>query len=531
MTDHLHRRIVKLCDLAARAFARRAGVHFVGLSRASILFMLGLTAANVAFALSPPVPKPAVTPAAAPSALPSIIADRLQKSGLPMDAMGVAVVRLRDGALVLEHGANHSMQPASTMKTLTSIIALDTLGPAHRGRVEARTSAALRAGATGILEGDLTIVGLGSVDFDLAELDKLIIAIRDAGVREIRGDVVIDRSFFQPARLELGLPPFDASPEFRYNVIPDALLFNMSLANYRIVSDAQSFQIRMTPALPNVSVISNMTFTEDNVACEKWEDTWKIPTTMNAPNGELRIYLEGRFPKNCAQNLNLNLIDRQDFVARMFAARWTTAGGTLTGRIVEKTAPDAKSTERKPRILAVHRGRPLAEVARDINKVSDNTYTRVAYLLTGTTLEGDGTSLEKAERVARTWLRERNINDAGIVIENGSGLSRLERISPLQLARVLEAASKSKWAPEFLSSLPIVGVDGSMRARLRESAAAQSARIKTGSLRNVVSVAGFVPDARGEMHAVVAMINHDRAIDAGGRAILDAMIDWVASGK
>jgi serine-type D-Ala-D-Ala carboxypeptidase/endopeptidase (penicillin-binding protein 4) len=458
--------------------------------------------------------------------LPAAIEERLQTASLPLDAMGVAVIRVRDGRVTLAHGERVAMQPASTMKTLSAIVALDTLGPAHRWRAELRTSGVLK---DGVLSGDLVLQGRGSVDLDMNEFERLLRRLRDAGVREIRGDVIVDRHFFNPSRLDVGVPPFDDAPEFRYNLIPDALLLNMNLVEYRVVSDDKSFTIRMTPALPNVNVISNMTF--NDAPCTKWEDTWKIPTTIRtgeSNESEIRIYLQGQFPKNCAQTMNLNLIDRADFVARAFQSRWAAVGGVLTGQVREAAAAIPVESSR---LLAAHSGRPLAEVARDINKVSDNTFTRMALLHVGARAEGEGTTLQKADAASRAWLRANGVDDTGIVIDNGSGLSRTERISPLQLAQVLHAAAKSKWAPEFLSSLPIVGVDGSMRGRLQDSPAAQVSRIKTGSLRNVVSVAGYVPDANGEMHAVVAMINHDRAIAAGGRAILDAMLDWVARSK
>jgi D-alanyl-D-alanine carboxypeptidase/D-alanyl-D-alanine-endopeptidase (penicillin-binding protein 4) len=128
----------------------------------------------------------------------------------------------------------------------------------------------------------------------------------------------------------------------------------------------------------------------------------------------------------------------------------------------------------------------------------------------------------------RQWLQRHHIDAAGLVLENGSGLSRLERISPAQMAAVLQAASDSPWAPEFQASLPIVGLDGTMRNRLGTSAAAYRARIKTGTLKNVTAIAGYVHDANGQPCVVVAMINHDLA-NQGGRAALDALIDWVAS--
>ncbi|NJR72262.1 MAG: hypothetical protein HC782_04340 [Gammaproteobacteria bacterium] len=280
-----------------------------------------------------------------------------------------------------------------------------------------------------------------------------------------------------------------------------------------------------------------MTFNDK--ACDRWEDGWKIPTTTKADNGELRVYLNGSFPKNCAHTVNINVIDRADYVARLFRASWAKLGGSFIGEVIEAKMPEnarQSDTLQKPLLLAQHLARPLAEVTRNINKVSDNTITRMTLLNLGAlesqtsqTSQTPSSTLQRGEAVVRAWLKERNINDTGLVIENGSGLSRVERISAVQLTGVLYAAHRSKWAPEFKSSLPIIAVDGSMRNRLKGSKAAEVGRIKTGSLRNVVAVAGYVPNASGVDHVVVAMINDAKAISAGGRAILDKLLDWVST--
>jgi D-alanyl-D-alanine carboxypeptidase/D-alanyl-D-alanine-endopeptidase (penicillin-binding protein 4) len=134
----------------------------------------------------------------------------------------------------------------------------------------------------------------------------------------------------------------------------------------------------------------------------------------------------------------------------------------------------------------------------------------------------------RAEMVIRNWLRAHGVDDTGMVFENGSGLSRTERFSPEQMAGLLKAAQKSLWMPEFLTSLPIAGIDGTMKRRLKESPAAMRARVKTGTLKNAVAVAGYVPDANGAQCIVVVMVNHDRAGNGNGRAIVDGVIDWVS---
>ena len=134
----------------------------------------------------------------------------------------------------------------------------------------------------------------------------------------------------------------------------------------------------------------------------------------------------------------------------------------------------------------------------------------------------------RSRQVIQEWMQRRGIDTNGMLIDNGSGLSRTGRIAPLQLAGVLQAMQQSVWAPEFQSSLPIVALDGTMRKRLLGSPAASRARIKTGTLKNVVAIAGYVPDANNQLCVVVAMINSDLVGNGNGRAAVDALIEWVA---
>jgi D-alanyl-D-alanine carboxypeptidase/D-alanyl-D-alanine-endopeptidase (penicillin-binding protein 4) len=245
------------------------------------------------------------------------------------------------------------------------------------------------------------------------------------------------------------------------------------------------------------------------------------------------VVLQGTFPKNCAKGYSINVVDRQDYVGRLFRGTWKKLGGSFSGDVTEGVAaPDS-------RILAEHASRPLPEVVRDINKPSDNALARTVFLSLGS-LEADPvlgsrpiaasaeTTFSRADRAVRQWMRQHNINDEGLVMENGSGLSRTERITAVQMGGLLQAGLRSDWAPEFQSSMPIVAVDGTMRRRLKDSPAAGRARLKTGTLNNVTAVAGYVRDASGQQCVVVAMLNGDNIGSGKGRAVLDALVDWVA---
>ena len=452
--------------------------------------------------------------------LPDQVGRLLREAQLPHDALGVMVVRASDGAVVLEHFADRPMQPASTLKVLTSIVALERLGPAYRGRTELRTNAERK---DDVLRGDVTLRGLGDPDLDWRALQGMLQTLRFSGVRVITGDVILDRTYFQPSRPEVGLPPFDESPEFRYNVIPDALLLNSNLMQLEIASDESGLRVGVTPALDRVSFDSEMQIVDK--PCADWEDFWKLPALTKMDDGRMRITLAGEFPRNCPLKTEISLLDRVDFADRLFRSMWAALGGTWAGAARDGvTAADT-------RVLAEHQSRTLAEFNRDILKRSDNPITRLMFLTLGAqskvAASASLSTSARGEQVVRQWLQEKKINDAGLVLDNGSGLSRTERISAATLAGVLRAAKESRWAPEFLSGMPIVGVDGGMRRRLADGAAVGVGRIKTGGLRNVVSVAGYVPDVNGELCAVVAILNHDDAKSAVGKPIVDAVLEWV----
>lgn len=462
--------------------------------------------------------------------LPDVVASKMAANNIPPDAISALV--LRGDAPLVSWLADRPMQPASTMKLVTTLVALDTLGPVFRGRTELRSTAPV-IGST--LQGDLVLRGGADADFSTEVLTGMLQALRNQGIERIAGNLVLDRSLFNPARTDVGLPPFDEAPEAYYNVIPDALLINKNMLQLDMRSTGGKLRLAMQPALDKVLVDADMRLVDAD--CSKWEDGWKLPEAVNAPDGKIKVLLHGTFPKNCARGYSINVVERNDYLDRLFRATWRQLGGRFSGAVVDGVAP------LESRLLAEHVSRALPEIVRDINKPSDNTLARTVFLSLGA-LETDpvlgsrpvmpapgDTTFGRADLVVRNWLRQHGINDAGLVMENGSGLSRLERISPAQLGGLLQAGLRSDWAPEFQASMPIVGVDGTMRRRLKDSIAAGHARMKTGTLSNVVAIAGYVRDASGQLCVVAAMINSDQVKDGRGRAVLDALVDWVAQLK
>jgi D-alanyl-D-alanine carboxypeptidase/D-alanyl-D-alanine-endopeptidase (penicillin-binding protein 4) len=455
--------------------------------------------------------------AAAREALPANVLKALQAAGVPPDAMAAVALPLSHRAPPWQWRASMPMQPGSAMKLLTAIVALDRLGVTHRGSTELRSAAPL---VDGVLQGDLVLKGGADADLGVPQLWALLGELRQQGITEIAGDLVVDRTLFRPERIDLGLPPFDESPEADYNVIPDALMLAGNLLPLWLHSEGGAVSARSTPALDGLEIVSRMTVHAR--PCRDWDEDWQPPQVVHE-GGATRIVLQGAFPADCTQRPALQLVDRDELAERLFHTLWQGLGGRWRGQLRAAAAPMGT------RLLAQHQSRPWGELLRPVLKTSDNALTRLLYLslgVPGMADEPQATTTELAERAVRGWLAEHHIDDRGLVLDNGSGLSRSERITPWQMVRLLQVAWKGPLAADLLASLPLAGVDGTMRRRLKDSPAAGWARLKTGTLKNVVALAGVVRDERGRPWAVAMMINHDDAAKA--RPALDALVDSFA---
>lgn len=480
--------------------------------------LLRFTAALLLLALG------AAQPARAQDTLPSAVQETLRTLGLPASALAAVALPLGHRADLWQHQARVPFQPGSAMKVVTSIVALDELGPNHRGFTELRSAAPI---LNGTLQGDLVLKGGADVELGPSQLWALLVDLRQAGVQHLAGDLLVDRTRYQPARLDIGLPPFDDAAEFAYNVIPDALMLNEGLLPLELRATDSGVLAATVPAIDGITFDSRRMALVD-ARCADWDEHWQPAHTRRSADGDTRITLQGAFPRACVQRTRLQLVDRAELTERLFRSLWRGLGGTWAGRAREAATP--ADVPANSRVLARRQGRPWGELLRPLNKFSDNAWTRVLYLELGVpqmATQPNMTTLELADAAVRRWLAQRGLDDSGLVLDNGSGLSRSERISPLLLAQMLKAAHAGRHAAELQMSLPTVGVDGTLRNRLKSSPAAGWARLKTGTLRNVVALAGYVRDKEGRPWVLVAMVNHD-TLAGRSRPVLDALVDHIA---
>lgn len=460
--------------------------------------------------------------ATAHAQLPESVADALSKSGVPPENVAVYVQQVDAAQPLVSHFADQAFAPASVMKVMTTYAALDMLGPAYRWRTAVYHDGVLE---NGVLNGNLIIQGSGDPYFRTEDFWQLLTYLRQRGVTEIRGDLILDGTRFQPASGNPGA--FDGEPYRAYNALPSAWLLNFKANSFRLVPDVghQRVSILPNPEIPEIRVDNRLQLA--NGACGDWKRSLQYdiqPIPLNAATdkslGLMLVDFRGSYAASCGEKtLELSLLDDGSYTLGVFRKIWHQLGGAFSGGLRwQSAAPSAI-------LLAEYWGSPIAEVVRHINKYSNNLMTRQLLLTIAAERKGaPATEMGGAEAI-QEWLAARRLDFPGLVIENGSGLSRIERISAVQLGSLLLDAYHSPVMPELMSSLPMLSVDGTLAHRLKDSQTQGSAHIKTGSLEGVRSIAGYVLDNTGRRWVVVFMANHPAAASTG--AVQDALIEWI----
>lgn len=443
--------------------------------------------------------------------LPAPVSEALVENGVPLNSVSVFVQRVDAPEAIIQHESSRALNPASTMKLLTTYAGLELLGPAYRWRTEMYTDGKLE---DGVLHGSLILKGYGDPDLMAEDFWRMLNSLRQVGVKDIRGDLVLDLSYFSATNIDAG--SFDNEPYRAYNAVPSALVVNLNSTSLGFSPEAAGVSIKPDPDLPEIKVINRLKLTQS--ACGDWKN--KLLYSIEPQPEGVAVTLNGVYAVDCGNKyLDLSLFDDAAYTFNLFRKIWPQLGGSFEGKLKLGTAPENA-------VKLLEQGSPtLADVIRRINKYSNNLMARQLLLTIAAEREGSPGTESKGDIAIHKWLTDKGMDFPELVIENGAGLSRIGRISAQHLGEMLVNAYASPVMPELLSSLPILAVDGTTARRSKTSAAQGRAHLKTGSLSGVRSIAGYVLDQAGRRWVVVFMANDPRA--AFTKAAQDKLLDWV----
>jgi len=460
-----------------------------------------------------------VSVAALGAGLPPSVSEAMAKHKIPEEAVSLYLreVSAPQPALVLNEQVPRN--PASVIKLLTSLAALDLLGPGYTWRTEALIDGRLIAGH---LDGNLILRGYGDPYLTPEALWRLLQGVHDRGLETISGNIVLDGSYFVAPLARRG--DFDGQAQRAYNALPSALAVNFQVTTVHMMADktvAGGVRVFTDPPLANLKVTKRIKLVQSGCASRHHHPQIRIAHVAGHP----LLEIGGTFASKCSEASYARLIlTPQEHMAGTVEALWSQTGGHLLGEIRSGVTPSRAKT------FHSQQSRSLAEVLRGVNKWSNNLIARTLLLTMGAETQGAPATEAKGRAGIDASLKQRGLDFPELVIDNGSGLSRKTRISARSLGELLISAFRGPTMPEFISSMAVAGVDGTMRKRLGDDAVKGRAHIKTGSLNNVNAMAGYVMDQDGRRWVVALLMNHKGMLTWQGKEVQDVLLRWVYDG-
>ena len=448
-------------------------------------------------------PQPAIL-----KTLPYGVRSKLNAAKLNSYGMSAYVKAINSPRPLLGHQEQTSRVPASVMKLITSYAALGTLGPNYRWPLDVMTNGVVR---NGTLQGDLIVKGYGAPEFNQAELRKVLQGIKRKGIRNVNGRVLFDNSYFNVKQMT----SFDSKSQSAYNAQPDALLYNERISSFQVRARGKRVHVSTTTPTHNLKIVNRM---------RKVRRGCRPRIGVSRQGAQTVVTFSGKFSSRCGARTYSRVISRPaEMIYGAMRSMWKReVGGTLRTQFAMGRAP----ANAKP-LLRIH-SRTLAQILPTIDKDSNNVMARQVMLTIGARVKGQGTQRAGAEAIG-DWLRTRGLNFPELRIENGSGLSRHARITARHVGDLLVDAYRSPYRNILMQSLAVAGVDGTMKRRLKRSRVRGRGFFKTGTLRDVRSIAGYVKAADGKTY-VMAILHNDPRAKRRALAAHDKLIEWVYSG-
>lgn len=446
--------------------------------------------------------------------LPPEIQAVLTGHGISADDVSILVQGVDAAEPALSHLPDAPRSPASVMKVVTTWSALEYLGPAYTWPTEVY----FLGGFDGHrLDGDLALKGYGDPYLVVEEFWKLLRSLRRLGLEHIDGDLVVDASHFAIDDPAPGA--FDGQPYRTYNVVPSALLVNFKAVQFQFMPDTAHGRVNVAtePVLENLRIDNNLKLVDG--PCRGFQAGIAFDHADADSLGH--VVLDGQFSRRCTvYSLGRTVLQHDTFALGLFQSLWREVGGTFHGEVRAAEIP----AEASP--VLVWQSKPLGEVIRSINKNSNNVMTRQLLYTLGAEAAGPPGTREAGIAAIRELLAAHGIASDTLVLQNGAGLSRDERASVRFLVDLLRRAWASPYAPEFIASLSLGGLDGTTRGRFDAAPAQGVMHLKTGRLDHVSAVAGYVRAAGGRTYVVAVVMNTENAHRGPGQELEEAVLRY-----
>ena len=449
----------------------------------------------------------------ATAALPRPVSRAFLDAGVALNGVAIVVQEVGKRRPLFTHQPDRPYNPASVMKLVTTFAALELLGPDYSWKTYAYLDGPLDGG---VLHGNLVLKGGGDPKITIERWQAFMAMLRAKGLAAIDGDLVLDRTLFAPGAHDPSA--FDGEPLKPYNVGPDALLVNFKSVKFAFAPGpaADTTVATVEPQLAAVAVGAPPPLTQGN--CGDWRAALGATFVDRGTRAEANF--AGRYAAACGEHdWWVSLLDHPTYIHGMFDTYFRAAGGRFAGGWKDGVAPAGAVP------FLTFDSPPLWDVVRDVNKLSNNVMARQLFLTLAAARFPPPATTARATDAVLAWLAKHNLRMPELVLDNGSGLSRKERISAESLARLLLAADASPVREDFVSSLSVAAMDGTVQRRFLTSTVAGQALLKTGTLEGVRALAGYVVGNEGRRFVVVAIVNHASAARAQGA--LDFLVQWV----
>jgi D-alanyl-D-alanine carboxypeptidase/D-alanyl-D-alanine-endopeptidase (penicillin-binding protein 4) len=502
---------------------------------ARLLLAIALSASFVPAAFGGPPAPPNFPGSVAPSAANDDLARRitaiLSGPDLRHASVGVLVQSLqgpdgkRSGRVLFERNASLVFVPASNQKILTAAVALRHLGPDFR--FETRIGHTGTLGADGTLRGDVVLTGTGDPSLDTAKLAELARALKSAGVRRVTGRIVADDSRFDERRLGVGWQwdnePFDYQPQVSALNL-DGNVVRLSVAPGAAAGDPAL--VTLDPPTGYVRVVNTTrTLGASETGGSRGPAVPGAAVALDRRRGQNELLVSGTIPVGVKPVTGALTVEEPSLFAAARLAELLRAQGV----VVSDDAPPVRAAAPVIGVVpaGVVRSEPLARLLRTFLKQSDNLYGETLLKAVGAVTSGRGTTAAGARAVA-ALVAEAGGDARALAVADGSGLSRQNLVSPRNLVALLAHLhvdrAPAPAALAFRDALPVGGVDGTLRARFRNTLAQNAVRAKTGSLSRVSALSGYVTTKAGEPLVFSILMNNYLCPASAARRAQDAIV-------